>query len=224
MDTSTPFRRVQGGFRELRESRRFLRWVFLVAAILLVVVVVASYVVGDRSDWKLPAGGLAGAAGLILLASVLSDLRIVFDFGKAQLTWEQRNWLSAKRIAIPFTDVLDAFVLESASRDDDNRVGGYVVTYRPMLRTARETLPLSLSEGYDHADCQALCEAVLKTLGRDGATPSTQSRIEQALRSGRLIDAVSMIRAQRGVSLAEARRIAEEMAARHEGSRPRPPA
>lgn len=214
VDAPIPFECAQDGSLVLRESRQFLRWVCFVAAFLLAVIVVLAYAVGDRSDWKLPAGGLAGTAGLVWLAAVLSDLRIVFDFANERLIWEQGNLMSTRRVLVPFFDVRDAFVLESASRDDDNPVGGYVVTYRSMLRTARETLPLSLSEGTDKADSQALCDAVLKLLGRESTAPSAQSRIEHALRAGRLIDAVSMIRADRGVDLAEARRLAEEVKAK----------
>lgn len=160
---------------------------------------------------------------MVLMAAVLSDLHVVFNQAQERLSWEQRSWFRTRRVMVAFSEVRDVFVLESVSRNNDDRVGGYAAMYRCMLRTTRETLPLSTSEGADKADSQALCDAVQAIVMRDAKAPDAQTQVERTIRAGRLVDAVAMIREHRGVSLAEARRIAEDMRARNEDSRPRRP-
>lgn len=160
---------------------------------------------------------------MVLIAAVVSDLRVMFNQAAERLTWEQRNWFRTRRVMVAFSDVRDVFVLESVSRDNDDRVGGYAVTYRSMLRTTRETLPLSMIEGPNRPDSQALCDAVREIVMHDAKAPDAQTQVVRMIRAGRLVDAVAMIREQRGVSLAEALRIAEDMRARNEDARPRRP-
>lgn len=215
MAGTAPFESAADGTLVLHESRRFLRRFLCVAALVLVAIVTVVFVAVDRSNGSLLVGGLAGAAGMVSLAAVLNDLRIVLDQSRQRLTWGQSNLVRTRYVEVAFAEVRKVFVLESRSRDDDDRVGGYIVRYRPMLRTITETLPLSMSEGPDRAASQALCDAVVRIIAGGTSPPDASSGAEATLQAGRLVDAVAMIRAQRSIGLAEARRIASEMAASH---------
>lgn len=192
----------------LREHHRVLRWTFGIAALAVPAVVAGGQFLQGEWQWKSLAGAGAGSAVLALLAAVIGDLRVRFDATARRMTWEHRNGFRARRVSVPFSEIRDVFVLSSTSRDDDDTVGGYRVRHQPMLRTATDTLPLSLSEGPEKSDYEALCAEVLALLTRSEAAPLKRTAVEQLLLAGRLIDAVALIRAERGVDLTEARAIA----------------
>jgi len=192
----------------LREYNRVLRWTFGIAALAVPAVVAGGQFLQGEWQWKSLVGAAAGSAGLALLAAVIGDLRVRFDATARRMTWEHRNGFRTRRVSVPFSEIRDAFVLSSTSRDDDDTVGGYRVRHRAMVRTATDTLPLSLTEGPQKSDYEALCAEVLALLTRSEAAPVKRTPVEQLMLAGRLIDAVALIRAERGVSLTEARAIA----------------
>jgi hypothetical protein len=135
------------------------------------------------------------------------------------MRWEKRNWFRRRCIDVPFADIIDVYVSSSNTRSDDNTVGGYNVTHKLMVRTGNDIVPLTLSEGSDKPEYEALRQQVLALMAAHGAIREPATAVEHLVDEGRIIDATAAIRARRGVDLVTARTMVDAIRRRGDASR-----
>lgn len=200
----------------LQESWRSLRATFVVAAVLVPLVILPAQLSSDSMNWRWLVGVALGSAGLLLVAAVLEDRYFRFDAIRRQLRWERRNWFRSCSATLPFGDIKDVSVIALSNRDDDDAFAGNRVDYAAVLRTSTEILHLSATRSLHRPDYEHICNAVLAVLTGSGSTLKAGDPVERLVAGGRMIEAVALIRAQRGIGLMEARQAAQEI---RDGSR-----
>jgi hypothetical protein len=207
------------GCQGLTETWTVTRWALIVGAVLVPAAVAASQIVDGAFGVKGLLG--AGVGGLVMLgiAAAISDLRVRFDVARRVMRWEQRNWFRRRRIDVPFADIVDVYVSSSTTRSDDTTVGGYHATHRLMVKTGTDALPLTMSEGSDRPAYEGLRRQVLALLAPRVATGEPATVVDHLVAEGRLIDATAAIRAERGVDLATARTMVDDIRRRIHASR-----
>ncbi len=203
---------------EIQERWAFLKTGCAIGAVLLPVVIVLAELNEDSMRLGRLAGGALGTILLLWIAAVLKDRRFFFDAAEKLLTWDQRNWFGSQGGRIPFSDIKQVLVTSQRTRDSDHRVGGYDVNYGAILVTGAGTIPLTGTHSSSKQEYERLAEAVLAVLSRPDNTPKTEDEVAGLIAAGRMIDAVALIRAEKGLGLLEARELAAEIKRAQEAS------
>lgn len=156
--------------------------------------------------------GLLCAAGL-----AIDDRRVVFDTPRRIVTWHRRNAFRSRSGEIPFTGIRDVVITTERLRDDDETRSGYTVRRSVALVTSRGAVPLTGTFGRDPREFQRVADAALDVLTSQSSV--ARPGIEQLVAADRIIDAVAWLKRERGLDLAAARAVIEELkrARRHEG-------
>lgn len=192
---------------DIAERRTTLRWILAIASIAVPVVFIAVQAISDEWSWKPTAGSLAGGLALAVAALALPDLTVQFDMASRTMRWANSNCFRSKTVTVPFSEIVQVVVVASRDRTDDDRVGGYRTTYRPVVLMASGRLPLSLTDDPGPKASQALCDRVAALIGHRGTDASGGDALTTAAAlavAGRVIDAVQLVRDTRGVDLNEA--------------------
>lgn len=195
----------------VQESWMLLRTGCAMGGILLPLLVALSELGNDPLHPGRIAGSLLGGLALLWLAGVVYDRRLYFDATTKLLTWEQRNWFRSRGGELSFSDIKDVLVTSEWSRDSDHAVGGYNVKYGTILVTETGPIPLTGTFGYDKKDYQQLADTILAVLAMPHRTPESEDEVSRAIAAGRMIEAVNLIRARKGLGLTEARNLADEI-------------
>lgn len=108
---------------------------------------------------------------------------------------------------MPF-DQITGVVLQHSSGEQNSNL-------RIALETTAGELPITIANGDNNRHLEDVAKAIRAVLGSSGDLADDSLR--SALAAGRLIDAVAIARSTRGLALAEAKTLVDEMVA---GSRP----
>lgn len=194
----------------IRESWTLLRVSCVLGGCLLPLTLFFATSLDGSFGWKTMTGGTLGAMLLGSIAAVVDDRRFVFDPSLKMLTWEQRNWIRSRGGRLPFSEIQDVVVIFSRERDhDSNRAYNY---YKTVLVTSAGQIPLTVTSGISRREYDDLANAVLAVLSNPDASPTQRGpEIDRLIAAGRMIDAIAWIRAQKGLGLAEARTLVEEI-------------
>jgi hypothetical protein len=112
-------------------------------------------------------------------------------------------------------------VTSERSRDSENAVGGYRVSYSAALLTEAGPVPLTGSFGRDQREYQRLADAIFDVLAMPAKAASAEDEIQRLVAAGRMIEAVTMFRAQSGLGLAEALNRADQLKREQSAARER---
>jgi len=156
-------------------------------------------------------GRLAGAGVLALFALVVSEnSRFTFDRRRRIATWK-RGWaFSTKAGTIPFGQI-ETVVIETPIGDEG------VPSRRAVLKTDGHDLPLSVGYRPDgDGECLALVARIRRFIGRDSdlaVSPDDviMDSVRSAVRAGRTVDAIRLVRQHRGLSLADAQKLVDSL-------------
>lgn len=201
----------------IEESFRFLRAAsqLCLASAIAVAIALASLAPDALSQTK----GLGWAALVIPLfcgiGLVVDDRRFVFDTSRQAVTWHRRNVFRVRSGEIPFADIRDVAVTKERSREDGAPVGGYIIRHGVALITSSGRVPLSATFNRDAREYEQVAEKVLEALAapRDTAGPT----VERLVAAGQIIDAIALVRRERGLDLAAAQAAVSDLRGRHPG-------
>ena len=201
----------------IHESFRFLRAGSVVCAALAAVVggflwIQSPDILRETKGigWGAVAVGLFCAVGL-----AVDDRRFVFDAPRRTVTWHRRNAFRSCGGEIHFAQIRDVVITTEHASDDGGSRGA--VRHGVALVTTSGTVPLTSTFGRDPREFQRVADAALDVLASQGNV--ARPGVEQLVAAGRIIDAVAWLRRERGLDLAAARAVIEELkrARRHEG-------
>ena len=154
-------------------------------------------------------GSALGAVLLFSIAAIVDDRRFVFDPSLRTLTWEQRSWIRSRGGQLPFSQIQDVVVTFSRERDlDSNRAYDQ---YRAVLVTSAGQIPLTGTSSINRQESDNLADAVLAIISAPGDSRARGSEIDRLSAAGQIIDAIALVRAQKGLGLAEAKMLVEEI-------------
>ena len=171
---------------------------------------------GGPINWEKIAGAALGGMLLILIAAIVDNRRFVFDPALKVLVWEQRNWFRSRGGRMPFSEVRDVLVTTSPeTHGDSNRRHNH---YSAVLVTASGQVRLTATSGTAKHEYDKLAEAILDLLAKPDATPDSKDEISRLIAGGRIVEAISLARAQRGLSLAEAKALVAEIKERQQST------
>lgn len=156
-------------------------------------------------------GALLGAVLPLWVAAVISDLSFRFDARRRVLVWCRRNGFGARGGELPFSEIRDVLVAEERSRDDENTVGGYTVRYSALLVTSGGNLALTGTHSSSREDYDDIAAAIRALVHGTVPAVAQSDEVTRLVAAGRLIDAVSVLRAQQGLGLTEARMAVDEI-------------
>jgi len=196
---------------EIQERWTLLKTGCAIGGILLPVLIVVAEINSDSMRAGRIAGGTLGTILLLWVAAVVNDRHFLFDAAQKVLTWEQKNWFRSRGGHVPFSDIKQVLVKTQRTRDNDHTVGGYGVNYSAILVTGAGTIPLTSSHSSDKREYEKLAETILAVLSLPDKTPNTEDEVAGLIAAGRMIDAVALIRAEKGLGLLEARELAAEI-------------
>ena len=153
-------------------------------------------------------------SGLFFLggAHVAQRSRFIFDRLQRQLTWSRLGILGRKGGVIPFDQIECVLVQVISSNTASSR--NLSLDYRLALKTRSGVIPFSDSyRAGSEAKCRVLRTEINRFLGlpQEDEDASGQRHLQELVKSGQLIEAIKLIRAQRGCGLAEAKQIVDEM-------------
>lgn len=149
-------------------------------------------------------GALLGAVLLLWVAAVISDLSFRFDAQRRALVWRRRNGFGTRGGEVPFSEIRDVLVTEERSRDDENTVGGYTVRYSALLVTSSGNLALTSTHSSNRADYDDIAATIRALVLGPVPAVAQDDAATRLVAAGRIIDAVSVLRVQQGLGLAEA--------------------
>lgn len=195
----------------VKETWRVMRAACAVAAVLIPATVLWVAWVEGAIGWR----QLGGAAlGLILpggIALVLADRRFRFDAATRTLSWETTSWTRRRHGQVPFGDIHSVVVSFTMESDDDS--GRRHPRFTATLMTRSGPLLLTGSSGSHKPDFDALADCVRAVVGLPVA--DADAAVQQLVSAGRMVEAVTLLRAQRGIDLATARALVEQMRRGH---------
>jgi hypothetical protein len=110
------------------------------------------------------------------------------------------------RTRLAFADITDVRV-EIAPMPDD----GATISCRLSLATASAVVPLTASYAPDQPRYNAMRDAVLETVFRDGSRPAALDPVRMLVKEGRIIDAVTILRVRDGLDLTTASARVDEL-------------
>lgn len=166
----------------------------------------------DASDPLRVVLGILGGAMFLASALLVEGRWYRFDRQEGVVRWRRSRLLSSRSGSLPFGAVVA--VVPQARMDDDNPRTRRV-SYRPVMLTSEGEMLLSNQTSLKAEDFADLLSTVRGALG----LTSTQERgqVVDLVAAGRIVDAVALLRRQRGVSLAEAKSAVEAIRSRLEG-------
>ena len=196
---------------EIQERWTLLKTGCVIGGMLLPVLIILAEINGDSTHGGRIAGGVLGTIFLLWLAAFVRDRRFFFDAAQKMLVWEQRNWFGAQGGRLPFSEIRQVLVTSQRNRDNESSVGGYGVQYSAILVTDTGTIPLTGSHSSNKQEYEGLVATILSVLTLPHRTPKSEDEIGGLIAAGRMIDAVALIRARKGLDLSQARELAEEI-------------
>lgn len=186
------------GSLQIRERWRLPRFACAAAAVLVPATVLGTAWLEGAIAWRQIGGA---ALGLILpggIALLVTDRRFVFDAATRLLSWEITSWLRRRHGQMPLADIQGVVLSFTMESDDDS-----------ARRHPRYTATLMTRSGSQKPEYDALADSVRAVVGLPAA--AADAAIQQLVSAGRIVDAVTLLRAQRGIDLATARTLAEQM-------------
>jgi ribosomal protein L7/L12 len=191
-------RKSEDGSTEVLNDSRFLARFFLAGCLIFSARAIYHILVGTTANESF--SGSIGAAGFFFVAylAIYEDSRFSFDKSRRTVIWQRRTLFSRKSGVVPFSQV-DAVLAEALADSDGS------VTRRLALRTKNGVIPFSRAYTGDPDGEMIRVAADLNGLFGHQPAAEVKSAIEEMLDAGREIDAVRMIRAERGTSLSMAR-------------------
>lgn len=181
------------------DSSAFMRFLFIVTAV-LVGVALYDYFIGARGTDRL-IGLLAGAATCAISGMVFFErAHVVVSPSTQTITWSRQWGFRSRSGSIPFDQV--ASVLAERPIGDEGVPSRRVV----VCTKGGEQVPLTV--GYRPDGDEAILGAsqrISAILGHTAAA-STAGSVQALVSSGRVIDAIKLLRETEGLSLEEAKR------------------
>lgn len=162
-----------------------------------------------RSAWNREnfQGAVCGAVtGIIGFLALYERGEFTFDRGKRTFFWHRRRALRQRSGVVPFDDIR-SIVVQTPIGDDG------VPSRRVTVVTESGEVPLTLAYMPD-ADgrIRSLAESLQKFVGKYAENADmTMESARAAVLAGRVTEAVRILREDRGMSLEEAKRIADEL-------------
>lgn len=195
------------GSLQIHERWRLMRFACAAAAVLAPAAVLWAAWLEGSVTWRQIGGA---ALGLVLpgaMAFLVADRRFGFDAATRVLSWEIASWLRRRHGQMPFADIQGVVVSCTMEPDDDSarRYPRYTAT----LMTRSGPLVLTGSSGSYKPEYDALADSVRAVVGLPAA--DADAAIQQLVSAGRIVEAVALLRAQRGIDLAAARAVVEQM-------------
>jgi hypothetical protein len=201
--------KLPNGSLVIQERWTLLRATCASAAFLLPVVVFLAASVEGSLGWQRLVGSALGSMLLLAIAAIVEDRRFVFDPSTRTMTWEQRNWFRSRGARLPFSDIKDVVV--PLSRETDLESSRRRNHYTAMLVTTTGQIPLTATSSIRKQEYVDLADAVLAVLSRPHAEPAGETEIDRLVAAGYTIDAIALVRAQKGLGLAEARALVDKI-------------
>lgn len=201
--------KLPNGSLVIRESWTLLRATCVSAAVLLPAVVFLAASVEGSLGWQRVAGSALGSMLLLGIAGIVEDRRFVFDPSIRTMTWERRNWLRSRGGRLPFSEIKDVVVPFSREADlESNRRRSH---YTAMLVTTAGQIPLTATSSIRRQEYVDLADAVLAILSGPHEGLAGGAEIDRLIAAGRTIDAIALVRAQKGLGLAQATALVEKI-------------
>jgi hypothetical protein len=150
-------------------------------------------------------------AGLLLAfaAGFLLKTRFTFNAMGRTASWSRRRLFWVKSGTIPFDGIQDIGMQASVADHG-------VLIYRLAIVTAQGTVPMSDSYSGGKQSKAEIREKILLFLGKEAGDvdEADESSLRSLLAQGRKIDAISILRSSRNISLAEAKQRVEAIEAK----------
>jgi len=201
--------KLPNGTLVLQESWPLLRASCAIGGCLLPLTLCVAASLDGSFGWTKIMGSALGAVLLFSIAAIVDDRRFVFDPSLRTLTWEQRSWIRSRGGQLPFSQIQDVVVTFSRERDlDSNRAYDQ---YRAVLVTSAGQIPLTGTSSINRQESDNLADAVLAIISAPGDSRARGSEIDRLSAAGQIIDAIALVRAQKGLGLAEAKMLVEEI-------------
>jgi hypothetical protein len=206
--------RAAGGRLELHESWAFLKAACAIGSCLLPIAArVGQHGLGPMSVGRI-IGIASGSVFLLLLASVLDNRLFVFDPVQKWVTWKQQNWFRSRGGQLPFGDIKDVLVTrERVGSDQATRSYDH---YTAVLVTTGGSIRLTGTSSLNKREYEELANAILAILAAPDEGLSQEGEVDRLVAAGRMIDAVTLIRREQGVGLAEARKMTDDLKRRQQ--------
>lgn len=201
--------KLPNGSLVIRESWPFLRAACVTAACLLPAIVFLAAFAEDSLGWQKLVGTALGSLLLCAIAAVVDERRFVFDPSIRTMTWEQRNWLRSRGGQLPFSEIKDVVVPFSRETDLESRRRRN--HYTAMLVTTAGQIPLTGTSSIRKQEYVDLADAVLAILSQPQGRSAGGAEIDRLVAAGRTVDAIALVRAQKGLGLAEARALVDKI-------------
>jgi len=129
-----------------------------------------------------------------------------FDIARRQLIWSRRGLFTWKGATVPFSQITDVTVQTSSDSDS--------TTHRVALTTTQGILPLTESySGGGDRPARAIGIAIRRALGLPEQPEAEVDAhdLRALIASGQIINAIKLVREGRHCSLAEAKKIVDDM-------------
>lgn len=193
----------------IHESWQLMRSACVVGGGLLPAVMLFAASGHDAINYSRIIGAFFGTAVLWLVAASVTDRQLLFDAGAKTLTWTTRNWFRTRSERLAFSDIRDVIVTQRRTRDDDTNRG--YLEYSAALVTAAGQKPLTSTYGRNKQEYEKLVATVMRILSQSARIDGGDTDVRRLIAAGQMIDAVSLIRAQKGIGLTEAKALAEKI-------------
>lgn len=191
-------RREPDGSLELRESPAVARAAMLVGAVAIPWAAMTGRPTAGHDGLRIVLGFVAGAF-LLLGALLVEKRRFRFDLPERRLHWQRSRLIGNRSGTLAFSEIRSV-VAQPRMEDDNPRTRR--LTYRPVLLTMEGEVVLSNTSSLEAKDYEALLSQIREVIGLTDTAPADS--IVDLVRAGRLIDAVTVVRRQLGLSLEEA--------------------
>jgi len=193
-------RTLSDGSLILDERLTLLRWGALVAAVALAATLGHAAWVRGRVLPREAVGGGLGLVALVTLAAVVADREFRFDRQVGRMRWTVRRLLRTTVGEVRFHEIEGVVLRSEVNTENPSRP----LRYTPLLETRAGTISLSSFHSGDRKHCEELAHAVAVVLGRPAESVKAPT-VEDLVAAGRLVDAVTLARQERGLDLAAAK-------------------
>jgi hypothetical protein len=193
-------RTLPDGSLVLEERLTLLRWGALVLALALVAVLGHGAWVRGRLLPREAVGGGLGVMALVGLSAAVADREFRFNRALGRMTWTVRHLTRTRIGEVRFHEIEGVVLRSEVDTDNPSRP----LHYTPLLETRAGTIPLSSFNSRDRKHCEEVAHAVAVVLGRP--TESVKAlAVEDLVAAGRLVDAITLVRKERGLDLSAAK-------------------
>lgn len=194
-------RHIDGSTEVIADGRglsRFLLGGFLLFSSLAVY----HFMVGAANNEQLTGSICAAVLFLVVYLVAYESSRFVFKQNRRVIEWRRRTLFSRQSGQVPF-DAVASVVAEATV--DQSPTSGRGISRRLVLHTATGAIPFTRAYvGDPDGELLRIAAQLNALFGRDAAA-EILTRIRELVAAGRETEAVRLIRAERGISLKEAR-------------------